>query len=210
MTTCHIKNLYLLFGRYCRYLLVEIDFFMIIISYLLFFTLSAVCCVAAVKANSLVIRGKIEKNDQKVNRDNSVIKRDEKKNSECDNNESKNRNEENDRKEKENERKIKYNENERKGTKSNEENRNLSNKGHQSGKYNSSNRIWWDHRNVKNYRDDNKPCEKPSPSSNCNIVCTLIYDPLCATPDGFEGDSKTFDNECQLNVYNCQNPKASE
>ncbi|XP_037026886.1 uncharacterized protein LOC119067825 isoform X3 [Bradysia coprophila] len=65
---------------------------------------------------------------------------------------------------------------------------------------------------VKKIRKDknqggNKPCGKPS-QPTCNTVCTLIAAPLCASPDGCEGEPKTFDNECLLDVYNCQNPTA--
>ncbi|KAG4072906.1 hypothetical protein HA402_006586 [Bradysia odoriphaga] len=52
-----------------------------------------------------------------------------------------------------------------------------------------------------------KPCVKPS-QPICNTVCTFIAAPLCASPDGSEGEPKTFDNECLLDVYNCQNPNA--
>lgn len=78
--------------------------------------------------------------------------------------------------------------------------------------------IWWGQKKGRNDRDDSddsnssddsKSCEEPSGPA-CNTMCLMIADPLCATPDGFEGDSKTFDNECQLNVYNCLNPKASK
>ncbi|KAJ6640267.1 Ovoinhibitor [Pseudolycoriella hygida] len=49
---------------------------------------------------------------------------------------------------------------------------------------------------------DNKPCGQPV----CNEFCPLNLDPLCAEPDGFKGDPKTFDNKCLFNLYNCKHP----
>ncbi|KAJ6640266.1 Vasotab [Pseudolycoriella hygida] len=44
------------------------------------------------------------------------------------------------------------------------------------------------------------------PRPNCDIMCTMQYDPVCGLPVNQCGGSKTFGNECSMRVHNCQNP----
>ncbi|KAG9070488.1 hypothetical protein KI688_008024 [Linnemannia hyalina] len=44
----------------------------------------------------------------------------------------------------------------------------------------------------------------PTPTPVCNKVCPLNYEPVCAKIQS--GESKTFGNACELNVYKCENP----
>lgn len=189
----------------------------------LFIFFSAVCCIAAVKANSADIKStkkektvdnndrnndKIkasDKNDQKGNKDqkDSKKEKDDKKNKvslECDNDRSdnKNRKEQNERKGKENDRKEK----ESKGNRDRKDNDRREDREDSRGDKDKKRKEGKD-------LNDNIPCGKPV-EPVCNTVCLMIADPLCASPDGFDGESKTFDNGCQLDVYNCQNPKSSE
>lgn len=36
---------------------------------------------------------------------------------------------------------------------------------------------------------------------DCDTMCTMDYNPVCG---GGEHSTKTFSNECELGVYNCQ------
>ncbi|KAF9092697.1 hypothetical protein BGX29_010328 [Mortierella sp. GBA35] len=50
-----------------------------------------------------------------------------------------------------------------------------------------------------------KRAEPVSKPPACNMMCTMEYDPVCATSlDG--SHSLTFGNKCELSVYNCKNP----
>lgn len=37
---------------------------------------------------------------------------------------------------------------------------------------------------------------------DCETMCTMNYDPVCAAYEGYE--LKTFSNVCELNVENCK------
>ncbi|CAD7081987.1 unnamed protein product [Hermetia illucens] len=38
-------------------------------------------------------------------------------------------------------------------------------------------------------------------TERCPTICPLNYSPICARIESY----RTFSNECELNVYNCQN-----
>uniref|UniRef100_A0A1B0GIJ3 Putative conserved secreted protein n=1 Tax=Lutzomyia longipalpis TaxID=7200 RepID=A0A1B0GIJ3_LUTLO len=38
----------------------------------------------------------------------------------------------------------------------------------------------------------------------CETACPFIYSPICAGPPGQARGVQTFDNDCMLRVYNCQ------
>ena len=42
------------------------------------------------------------------------------------------------------------------------------------------------------------PCSKPPPTSNCNLICTSIHEPVCGT------DGRTYNNQCALDIAICK------
>ncbi|KAF9292231.1 hypothetical protein BGZ88_006465 [Linnemannia elongata] len=44
----------------------------------------------------------------------------------------------------------------------------------------------------------------PTPAPACNKVCPMNYAPVCAKIQS--GETKTFGNTCELNVYKCEHP----
>ncbi|KAF9125305.1 hypothetical protein BGW39_007519, partial [Mortierella sp. 14UC] len=46
----------------------------------------------------------------------------------------------------------------------------------------------------------------PTPAPVCNKACPMIYKPVCAKL--LSGETKTFGNTCEMNVFNCENPAA--
>ncbi|KAG0374316.1 hypothetical protein BGX24_010554 [Mortierella sp. AD032] len=44
----------------------------------------------------------------------------------------------------------------------------------------------------------------PAPAPVCNKACPKIYKPVCAKLQS--GESKTFGNACEMNVFNCEHP----
>lgn len=45
-------------------------------------------------------------------------------------------------------------------------------------------------------------------SDDCLRICTLEYNPFCATQPGSD-EKRTFANPCEMETYNCEN-KSSE
>ncbi|KAF9122473.1 hypothetical protein BGW39_009721 [Mortierella sp. 14UC] len=45
-----------------------------------------------------------------------------------------------------------------------------------------------------------------APAPVCNKACTKIYKPVCAKL--LSGETKTFGNVCEMNVFNCENPSS--
>ena len=40
-------------------------------------------------------------------------------------------------------------------------------------------------------------------AKDCSSVCPAIYKPVCAVDAA--GEKRTFSNQCQLNIYTCNN-----
>ncbi|KAG0302610.1 hypothetical protein BGZ97_002264 [Linnemannia gamsii] len=61
------------------------------------------------------------------------------------------------------------------------------------------------HPNANFVAVDNTECKDiPAPTPVCNMVCAEIFKPVCAKLQS--GKSQTFNNACEMDVFNCEHP----